>query len=346
MSNAKSKPGRELERRVADAYRAMGARKVEHDVELAGNQIDVYVELETPGRLLHRIAVEAKDWASTVGIDVVNKFAVIVNLLRGKGLIDEGVIVSAAGFSKQARNAARDYSIRLLEPADLDAMVTEVQATRPTTSPPSTILTAPPTPPPDEAEQLSLVEKVKLSGQRVRGWLINVLQAPVWQGIGGVVAVLALMVAVGAWFWPDIRAWLFPAGPAATPTPTRTPAPITTPSTTLKPMPGNEVVIEMDGLVIDASDDRCQEVVCRSSPIIEAKVLDLTGVPLQPGDFSYNWRFDPPDSNNRDMLDSKNYATIYSVPCDRDSQMITIEVLRNGKTLGVRGICFNIERPP
>jgi hypothetical protein len=145
--------GRELERRVADAYRAMGARKVEHDVELTGNQIDVYVELETPGRLLHRIAVEAKDWASTVGIDVVNKFAVIVNLLRGKGLIDEGVIVSAAGFSKQARNAARDYSIRLLESADLDAMVTEVQATRPTTSPPSTILTAPPTPRPGEGEE-------------------------------------------------------------------------------------------------------------------------------------------------------------------------------------------------
>jgi hypothetical protein len=107
MARKATKTGKELERRVADAYRAMGAWKVEHDVELAGNQIDVYVELETPGRLLHRIAVEAKDWASTVGIDVVNGFAVIVNLLRGKGLIDEGIIVSVKGFSKQARNAAQ-----------------------------------------------------------------------------------------------------------------------------------------------------------------------------------------------------------------------------------------------
>ncbi|MBN1979335.1 MAG: TIR domain-containing protein [Anaerolineae bacterium] len=121
--------GRSLERWVADAYRQVGARRVEHDVELGGNQIDVYVELETPGRLLHRIAVEAKNWKSTVGIDIVNGFAAIVKLLRGSDLIDEGVIVSASGFSKQARSAARNYGIRLLEPADLKAMVVEVAPT-------------------------------------------------------------------------------------------------------------------------------------------------------------------------------------------------------------------------
>ncbi|HUW12775.1 MAG TPA: toll/interleukin-1 receptor domain-containing protein [Anaerolineae bacterium] len=198
---------------------------------------------------------------------------------------------------------------------------------RPAREEPPPVPTLPPTPPPGEAQLLPLVEKVKLSGQRVRGWLINVLQTQARQAIGGVVAMLVLMIAIGAWFWPDISAFLFPATPAATP-------------------PGNEVVIEMDGLVIDASDDRCQEVVCRSSPRIEAKVLDLTGVRLQPDDFSYNWRFDPPDPHNLDRLDSKIYAIIYSVPCDRDSQMITVEVLRNGKTLGVKGICFSIEMPP
>jgi hypothetical protein len=675
MSNAESKPGRELERRVADAYRAMGARKVEHDVELAGHQIDVYVELETLDRSLHRVAVEVKDYASPVGIRIVSGFWDIVDRLRRERLIDEGVVVSAAGFSRPARNAAKKYGIRLLEPADLDAMVAGVDATRPTTSPSPTIPTAPPTPrpaegeeederpspaepvtsdrhdydafisyshrnqewvrgwllprleeaglrvlidfrdfepgapvltemeravlqsqktllvltpdylasewaefenilastldpaarrrrviplllkpcelplrirtltyldftqpsevdfqlqrliraiggkpmpprvrdrridaavpsraevgqhmdllvqvrfpdspllgikdwptrqkptsveqeservalkfpidhrtgklgssclqvrvvapdftiegadqqsvevppdeyskcipflltarkagccrikvevrsvdgiylgtiscettvggavtvpsasvatlvvfvmvhqpeslktpgrdelsveeplpaptlpptpPPGEPQQLSLVEKVKLSGQRVRGWLINVLQTQARQAIGGVVAMLVLMIAIGAWFWPDISAFLLPATPAATP-------------------PGNKVVIEMDGVLIDASEDRCQEVVCRSSPRIEAKVLDLTGVRLQPDDFSYDWRFDPPDPHNLDRLDSKIYAIIYSVPCDRDSQLITIEVLRNGKTLGVRGICFNIEMPP
>jgi len=128
MTKKATKTGKELERRVADAYREMGACNVEHDVELVGNQIDIYVELETPGRLRHRIAVEAKDWASPVGIAIVNGFADIVDLLRRERLIDEGIIVSASGFSRQARNAARTYGIRLLEPTDLDVMVVEAKA--------------------------------------------------------------------------------------------------------------------------------------------------------------------------------------------------------------------------
>ncbi|MCD6553539.1 MAG: hypothetical protein J7M16_05980 [Anaerolineae bacterium] len=54
MAKKITKTGKALERRVADAYRAIGARKVEHDVELAGHQIDVYVEMETADRALHR----------------------------------------------------------------------------------------------------------------------------------------------------------------------------------------------------------------------------------------------------------------------------------------------------
>jgi HEAT repeat protein len=119
MTKKTIKTGKELERRVAQAYRDMGARKVEHDVELAGHQIDVYVELETPDRALHRIAVEAKDYTSPVGIKVVTEFLAVVAHLRREQLIEDGVIVSAAGFSRPARNAAKDKGIRLLEPADL-----------------------------------------------------------------------------------------------------------------------------------------------------------------------------------------------------------------------------------
>lgn len=120
----KAKTGKELELWVANAYRQMGARKVEHDVEMAGNQIDVYVELETPGRHLHCIAVEAKDYIRPVGIKIVNDFAQIVELLRRERLINEGVIVSKKGFSKQARNAAQTHGISLLEQADLESMIT------------------------------------------------------------------------------------------------------------------------------------------------------------------------------------------------------------------------------
>jgi hypothetical protein len=127
MARKATKTGKKLERWVANAYRQMGAQ-VKHDVRLAGNQIDVYVELETQDRGLHRIAVEAKDWTSTVGIGVVNKFAIVADLLRSRWLIDEGVIVSALGFSKEARDAADTHGIRLLEPADLDAMVVKAEA--------------------------------------------------------------------------------------------------------------------------------------------------------------------------------------------------------------------------
>lgn len=124
------KTGKELERRVAQAYREIGARKVEHNVELVGHQIDIYVELETPDRSLHRIAVEAKDHASPVGIDIVTNFSTTVDHLRRERLIDEGVIVAATGFSRQARNAVKNSDIRLLELADLDAMVAEARAMR------------------------------------------------------------------------------------------------------------------------------------------------------------------------------------------------------------------------
>lgn len=114
--------GKGLERRVADAYRQMGATKVVHDVEVAGNQLDVYVELPATGHSVHRVAVEVKDYAKPVGIRIINDFAHIVRLLHGERLIDEGVIVSSGGFSKQARNAAASYELQLFEPADLEAM--------------------------------------------------------------------------------------------------------------------------------------------------------------------------------------------------------------------------------
>jgi hypothetical protein len=122
MTEKTTKTGKELERLVAQAYRDMGARKVEHDVELSGHQIDVYVEMDTPDHGLHRIAVEAKDYARPVGIEIVSGFASVVDGLRRLKLVNEGIVVSANGFSRQARNAAREHGLRLLEPADLEAM--------------------------------------------------------------------------------------------------------------------------------------------------------------------------------------------------------------------------------
>jgi len=117
----KHKSGRPFERHVADLYRMQGASKVEHDVLMAGHQIDVYVEMAGLGGSLHRVAVEAKDWQSPVGIEVISKWERVVDALRRAGLVDEGVIVSPEGFTKPAREAVRGQPIRLLELADLQA---------------------------------------------------------------------------------------------------------------------------------------------------------------------------------------------------------------------------------
>jgi len=57
--------------------------------------------------------------------------------------------------------------------------------------------TPPPPPQPGEGEQLLPVEIVTPRGQLVRGWLINVLRDPLWQGIGAIVAIIALLLTVG-----------------------------------------------------------------------------------------------------------------------------------------------------
>ncbi len=145
--NEKDLTGKELERRVADAYRRVGATQVMHDVEIAGNQIDVYVELPTPGHSVHRIAVEAKDYRKPVGIEIVNDFAQIVHLLRRERLIDEGVIVGASGFSRPARNAAQTHGIVLVVPEDLDAMLQRAGQARPSATVEPTPLPAPPVEP-------------------------------------------------------------------------------------------------------------------------------------------------------------------------------------------------------
>lgn len=117
--------GKLLETDIVGIYRKLGARKVEHDVDLAGNQIDVYVEIEAADKSLHRIAIESKDWSASVGIDVVNNFATIVDTLRRQRFIDEGIIISSKGFSRQARIAAKTHGLRLLEPDDLATLITD-----------------------------------------------------------------------------------------------------------------------------------------------------------------------------------------------------------------------------
>jgi nucleoside 2-deoxyribosyltransferase len=110
--------GYQFEREVAAIYRALGA-KVQVDVGLAGSQIDIVLKEQTSTGSEISVAVECKSTERPVGIQSVVAFASVAQLLKQRGLIDRATIVAKSGFSRQARQAANEYKIELLEFADL-----------------------------------------------------------------------------------------------------------------------------------------------------------------------------------------------------------------------------------
>jgi hypothetical protein len=108
-----------FERKVAAVFRALGA-KVEHDVSLAGNQIDILVSEETPSGSVVKSAIECKYLSSPLGVGLVNSFAGLAALLKTRGIIDKALLVARSGFTRQARAAAKEHGIELHELADLE----------------------------------------------------------------------------------------------------------------------------------------------------------------------------------------------------------------------------------
>jgi hypothetical protein len=111
-----------FERRVAAIYRTLGAT-VEHDVALAGNQIDILLVEKTSAGTAIRSAVECKFHSRQIGINTVNAFAGLVLLLRSRNLVERGIIVAHSGFTRTARSAAEQHGIDLVEFADLEQRV-------------------------------------------------------------------------------------------------------------------------------------------------------------------------------------------------------------------------------
>lgn len=89
--------------------------KVQHNVKLKGksgceHQIDVYWEYEIAGNK-HRVAIECKNYKSSVSIGKVRDF---------KGVLDDlnnvnGIIVSSKGFQSGAKEYANEHGISLKE---------------------------------------------------------------------------------------------------------------------------------------------------------------------------------------------------------------------------------------
>jgi Restriction endonuclease len=117
-SSAAFQSGYDFEREVATLYRALGA-KVEQQVALAGNQVDILVTETTPAGQRLRTAVECKAYARPISVDVVNSFGAIVYLLKHRSLVDAAALVSRGGFTPAARTAANEHGLQLFEISDL-----------------------------------------------------------------------------------------------------------------------------------------------------------------------------------------------------------------------------------
>lgn len=111
--------GYQFERQVAAIYRALGAR-VEVDVGLAGSQVDVVVREKTQSGSEITVAVECKSSQRPVGVEPILSFASVAQLLKQRGLINRATVVARSGFTRQARDAASEYALELLELADLE----------------------------------------------------------------------------------------------------------------------------------------------------------------------------------------------------------------------------------
>lgn len=113
----------EFENLIANLFRNLKAKKVLQNVNLAGHQIDIYIEEETATGQIVRTAIECKYFQRPVGKNIVTHFALIVDFLRKGGFIDKGMIISYNGFTKDAYQSAKVFQVELQKIEDIEIRV-------------------------------------------------------------------------------------------------------------------------------------------------------------------------------------------------------------------------------
>src|SRR3954447_24045136 len=103
---AKDLTGQQFERMVADLYRSLGYR-VEANVVLGGQQVDVLAQKDVEGAPLIKLGVECKDLSRPAGNQMVQDFVSSTMALRDKRAVTAGTMVSKSGFTPQAKEVAR-----------------------------------------------------------------------------------------------------------------------------------------------------------------------------------------------------------------------------------------------
>ncbi|HEX8745135.1 MAG TPA: restriction endonuclease [Thermoleophilaceae bacterium] len=122
-----SPPGKAFEGRVADAYRALGYQ-VTPNVQVPGKQTDLIARREIEGAPPITLAIECKDHNDAVKNEKVTEFVTRVIAQRAAGRISSGALVSANGFTADARAAASEHPyVTLLSWDELAAQILDVR---------------------------------------------------------------------------------------------------------------------------------------------------------------------------------------------------------------------------
>jgi len=119
--------GIQFEKEVGSLLGQMGAKRVIHQAVIDGSQIDLLIEQELPiGNSVFTI-VECKDWAQPVDVQALNAFASLFRNLRDAMKVDAAIMVSAAGFTSSAYEAAPSSGIRLLDLKELKSLAAKAK---------------------------------------------------------------------------------------------------------------------------------------------------------------------------------------------------------------------------
>jgi hypothetical protein len=120
-------PGKAFEQRVADAYKTLGFQ-VTPNVQLGGKQTDLLARHDIAGGPTVKLAIECKDHAKAVGNADVLTFVARVAAQVASSAITGGVLVSASGFTADARAVASDNSdVTLLSWSELSSQIFDVR---------------------------------------------------------------------------------------------------------------------------------------------------------------------------------------------------------------------------
>lgn len=93
-----------FERRVADAYRALGYQVV-HNIQLSGQQADLIARRDVEGAPPIVLTIECKGHRDPVGNHEVQAFVTAVTALSARQTVTGGVMVALNGFTKDGRAA-------------------------------------------------------------------------------------------------------------------------------------------------------------------------------------------------------------------------------------------------